>query len=303
MLRPFIKWVGGKGQLLEQLRRYYPRALGKEIKKYAEPFVGGGAVLFDILSRYGLSEIYISDINASLINTYRTIREHIDELIDLLETYQDELDAQTLEERKVSYYEKRDLFNRLKFGEERKVESAALFIYLNRTCFNGLYRVNRKGLFNVPCGAYKKPVIFDRKNLLNVSRALQNVEIVCADYRASQRFIDDKTFVYFDPPYRPLSKTSSFTSYTEFTFEDKEQIELGQYIRKLNNRGAIVLASNSDPKNTNPDDDFFEELYADFKIERVDASRAINSNADARGKIKELVIFTNHNMAKENMLW
>lgn len=289
-LKPFVKWAGGKGQLLEEIRKKYPRELGKSINKYAEPFVGGGAVLFDILSNYKLKEVYISDINAELINAYKVIRDNVSELVKQLEILQEEYIPMDTDERKHYYYQKRDRYNDMKINGGNNVEKAALFIFLNKTCFNGLYRVNRKGQFNVPIGAYKKPLICDKKNLVDVSAALQNVEIVCGDFKESYDFIDSNTFVYFDPPYRPLNETSNFTSYTENNFDDKAQIELAEYVDKLDNIGAKVIVSNSDPKNWDSNDNFFEKLYQKHKIVRVQASRMINCNASLRGKISELLI-------------
>ena len=195
------------------------------------------------------------------------------------------------ENRKIYYYEKRQEYNNLKINiEENNIEKASLFIFLNKTCFNGLYRVNKKGEFNVPMGAYKNPKICDKENLKNVAMALKNVKIVYADYRESKDFIDEKTFVYIDPPYRPLNLTSSFTSYTENDFSDKEQIELAEYIDVLNKKGAKIVMSNSDPKNNNIDDNFFDELYKNYNINRVKATRMLNSNASLRGAINELLI-------------
>ncbi len=246
-VKPFLKWAGGKGQLLKEIEKYYPFDNGT-ITKYAEPFVGGGAVLFDILSKYDLEQIYISDINAELINTYVIIREHIGELIELLEKYQREYVPLETENRKSYYMAKRDRFNGLKVNgnETENIEKAALMIFLNKTCFNGLFRVNKKGLFNVPMGSYKKPLICDEKNLRAVSGKLQNVKIVCGDYRESAAFIDEHTFVYFDPPYRPLTETASFTAYTEGLFNDKEQIELAEFVECMHKKGAKMVVSNSD---------------------------------------------------------
>lgn len=290
-VKPFLKWAGGKGQLLKEIEKYYPFKNGKTTK-YAEPFIGGGAVLFDILSKYDLQEIYISDINAELVNAYRIIRDDIDELIDLLVRYQSEYIPLDKEERKSYYMEKREQFNDLKVnGDETiNIEKAALMIFLNKTCFNGLYRVNKKGLFNVPLGAYKNPMICDESNLRAVSEKLQNVTIVCGDYRKSADFIDENTFVYFDPPYRPITDTASFTAYTENLFNDEEQIELANFVELMHKKGAKVVVSNSDPKNSNTDDDFFDNIYSSHKIKRVEATRMINCNSEARGKIKELLI-------------
>ncbi len=291
VVKPFLKWAGGKGQLLKEIERYYPFANGN-ITKYAEPFVGGGAVLFDILSKYDLKEIYISDINAELINTYRIIRDDVDALIKMLYTMQSEFIPLDTDSRKIYYNEKRECFNDLKVNgnESINVEKAALMIFLNKTCFNGLFRVNKKGLFNVPMGAYKNPMICDKKNLRAVSEKLQKVIIICGDYRESADFIDENTFVYFDPPYRPITDTASFTAYTENLFNDEEQIELAHFVDDMHKKGAKVVISNSDPKNTNTEDDFFDNIYSAHKIKRVEATRMINCKSEARGKIKELLI-------------
>ncbi|WP_338958182.1 DNA adenine methylase [Fusobacterium nucleatum] len=289
--KPFIKWVGGKGQLLSEINKLYPVELGKNINKYAEIFVGGGAVLFDILSKYKLDEVYISDKNLELINTYKSIRDNVDILIKSLKGMEEQYIPLNNENRKDYYYKKREEYNSLKINSEvNNIEKAVLFIFLNKTCFNGLYRVNKKGEFNVPMGAYKKPKICDEENLKNVSLTLRNVKIVYADYRKSEKFIDDKTFVYIDPPYRPLNITSSFTSYTENDFNDKEQIELAEYINVLNKKGAKIVISNSDPKNNDIDDNFFDKLYKNYNINRVKATRMLNSNASLRGAINELLI-------------
>ena len=289
--KPFIKWVGGKGQLLSEINKLYPVELGKNINKYAEIFVGGGAVLFDILSKYKLDEVYISDKNLELINTYKSIRDNVDILIKSLKGMEEQYIPLDNENRKDYYYKKREEYNSLKINSEvNNIEKAVLFIFLNKTCFNGLYRVNKKGEFNVPMGAYKKPKICDEENLKNVSLTLRNVKIVYADYRKSEKFIDGKTFVYIDPPYRPLNITSSFTSYTENDFNDKEQIELAEYINVLNKKGAKIVISNSDPKNNDIDDNFFDKLYKNYNINRVKATRMLNSNASLRGAINELLI-------------
>ena len=290
-VKPFLKWAGGKGQLLSEIEKYYPFA-NRNITKYAEPFVGGGAVLFDILSKYDLKEVYISDINAELINTYCVIRENIDELISMLMTLQNEFVPMDTEHRKAYYLAKRAHFNDLKVNgcKDTNIEKAALMIFLNKTCFNGLFRVNKKGVFNVPMGAYKNPMICDEVNLHAVSEKLQNVTVVCGDYRKSSDFIDSDTFVYFDPPYRALTDTASFTAYTENIFHDKEQIELARFVDDMHQKGAKIVISNSDPKNSNTQDDFFDNLYSSYTIKRVDATRMINCNSQARGKIKELLI-------------
>ncbi|MCW6663800.1 DNA adenine methylase [Aerococcaceae bacterium NML190073] len=284
-LKPFVKWAGGKGQLLHEIRSQYPT----RFKKYVEPFVGGGAVLFDILSRYDLEEVYISDINAELINAYRIIRDNINELIVLLQRMQDDYLSLDQEGRKEYYYEQRRAYN----AEMREVDStqkAAWFIFLNRTCFNGLYRVNKRGEFNVPVGSYKNPIICDEHNLRNLSEALTKVQIVHGDYKKAKDFIDADTLVYFDPPYRPLTETARFTSYTVECFDDNDQIALATFIDELHQRGAKIIASNSDPKNISEEDNFFDVLYSDYIIRRVKANRMINSKSESRGKINELLI-------------
>ena len=290
-VKPFLKWAGGKGQLLFEIEKYYPFE-NKKITKYAEPFVGSGAVLFDILSKYKLEDVYISDINDELINTYGVIRDDIDELIELLMAIQNEFVPMGTDNRKAYYLLKRERFNDLKVNgkESINIEKAALMIFLNKTCFNGLFRVNKKGLFNVPMGSYKNPMICDEENLRAVSEKLQNVTIVCGDYRESADFIDDRTFVYFDPPYRPITDTANFTAYTKNLFNDDEQIRLAKFADDLHRKGAKVVVSNSDPKNVNTEDDFFDIIYASHKIKRVEATRMINCNSEARGKIKELLI-------------
>jgi DNA adenine methylase len=290
-VHPFIKWAGGKGQLLNQIRNTYPCGLGETITRYCEPFVGG-AVLFDVLSNYNLDEIYINDINTELINTYRTIQNDVNALIEVLSTMQSEFTPLDTENRKLYYYEKREQFNNAKVNGDKftNINKASLFIFLNKTCFNGLYRVNGRGLYNVPMGAYKNPLICDAENLINISTLLQNITINCGDYKECRNFIDERTFVYIDPPYRPLNATASFTSYTETGFGDREQVELAEFVNDLNQIGAKIVVSNSDPQNTDVDDNFFDELYGVYQISRVTAKRMINCNAERRGIVNELLI-------------
>lgn len=287
-VKPFVKWAGGKSQLLNEIRAKYPET----IDKYCEPFVGGGAVLFDVLANCHPKEVLINDINAELVNTYMQIKNNVDELIILLSDMQEGFWAKSDADRKVMYLAKRERFNDLKVNGDEQVnlENAALFIFLNKTCFNGLYRVNSKGLFNVPMGAYKNPPICDAENLRLISQHLQNVQIKCGDYSECAEFIDENTFVYIDPPYRPLTATASFTSYSENEFGDKQQIELGRFVDEISAKGAKVVASNSDPKNADTGDDFFDDLYSSYSISRVSAKRMINSKASNRGSINELLI-------------
>ena len=288
--KPFVKWAGGKGQILKEIRKKYPVGLGRDINRYAEPFIGGGAVFFDVLNQHTIYEAYISDINQELIHTYVMIRDCMDVLVHVLKEYENEYLSASTVERKAIYFEKRDKFNKQKLNRDKSLELAALFIFLNRTCFNGLYRVNDKGGFNVPQGNYKNPSICDEQNLRAVSKKLKGVKIVCGDYKLAADFIDDKTFAYFDPPYRPLTTTASFTSYAQDGFDDAAQAELAKFIDNMSERGAYVVASNSDPKNIDRLDDFFDRLYSRHSILRIEAIRAINSNGAKRGKISELLI-------------
>ncbi|MCQ9210294.1 DNA adenine methylase [Granulicatella seriolae] len=291
-VKPFIKWAGGKSQLLPDIRKKYPKELGAKMNKYCEPFIGGGAVLFDLLSNYSFEEILVNDINQELVNTYKQIKNHVNELIPELQSIQDIFWPMDTECRKQFYYEKRERFNFLKIQDEDSIniEKAALFIFLNKTCFNGLFRVNKKGFFNVPMGAYKKPIICDKENLTAISKLLYNVTITCGDYKKCEKFIDENTFVYIDPPYRPLTETASFTSYAETPFDDNEQLALGKFIDNIHSLGAKIVLSNSDPKNSNQQDNFFDELYKKYSINRVSAKRMINRNGGSRGNISELLI-------------
>lgn len=286
-IKPFIKWAGGKSQLLPEIRPYYP----SRIKKYAEPFIGGGAVLLDVLETFDVEQAVINDVNPELTNLYSTIKNDVENLIDTLKAYRDEYSAISDNNQKKDYYlDKRTRFNELIATKTLSTETAALFIFINKTCFNGLYRVNAKGLFNVPFNGAKNPALFDEENLRQISRKLRNVTITNGDYKTTENFIDEDTFVYLDPPYRPLTVSASFTSYSEKGFDDNDQIELSHYARKLAGKGAKVLLSNSDPKNTNENDNFFDDLYSDFYIHRISATRMINSKASGRGKINELLI-------------
>ena len=287
--KPFVKWVGGKSQLLHELTSCLPSDFEKSVTTYIEPFTGGGAFLFWILSHYThLQRVIINDANEALINTYKVIRDNPDNLIDILLTFK--IQYQSLkdeEERKIYYYGKREAFNS---GNATPAEQAAYLIFLNRTCFNGLYRVNAKGKFNVPHGSYKNPLICDPDTIQADSKALANVEICHGDFAAVLKEADEHSFVYFDPPYRPLSKTSSFCSYCEGGFDDNEQRRLARCCHKLDHLGVRWLLSNSDPKGLCPEDNFFEELYCGFNIKSVQASRMLNANPEKRGKLSELLI-------------
>lgn len=288
--KPFIKWAGGKGQLLPTIRKFYPPKMGTEIRKYCEPMVGAGAVLFDILNTYEMDEVYICDTNLELMNAYMVVRDNPEKLINLLSEYETKHLSLQDDDRKEYYYQQRERFNAemQKPTKRNSILRAALFIYLNKTCFNGLYRVNRKGLFNVPMGSYKNPTICDVDNIKKTSELLQGVTILTGDYQGIEEYVDEHTFIYFDPPYRPLTNTADFTSYTPDNFNDDDQIKLGEFIKSL--AKSKVMASNSDPHNIDEEDNFFDDLYAGLNINRVSANRAINSKAKGRGKVSELLI-------------
>ncbi|GIV29486.1 MAG: restriction endonuclease subunit M [Bacteroidia bacterium] len=288
--KPFLKWAGGKTQVINYIEKSLPKNIYKDKFTYIEPFVGSGAVLFWILNNFpNLKKAIINDINEDLINTYKTIASKPKELISILQNLEREYhDLEGDEEAKREYYyAKRSLYNQRK---EKQTIQSALFIFLNRTCFNGLYRVNRKNEFNVPMGNYKKPTICDRENILAVSNALQKVEILSGDFEETIAYAEKQSLFYLDPPYKPLSKTSSFNSYSKFEFNDEDQIRLRDFCRKLDALGHTWILSNSDVKSKNKNNTFFDELYADFHIQRIYARRSINANPKKRGPLKELLI-------------
>ena len=293
-VRPFVKWVGGKSKLIPQMEQYYPKELKeKKIDVYIEPFVGGGAILIDILKKYNIKKIYAFDINKNLINCYNIIKDKVDSLVLELKKLEEEYLKLDDENRKEYYYDIRKKYNSINIENEKEaLEKTTYFIFLNKTCFNGLYRENRRGQFNVPIGKYKNPTICDEKNLIELSKLIKNVTFINGDYRESYKYIEENTFIYFDPPYRPINKTSSFTSYSKEDFNDENQKELGEYFRKINDNNSNVklMLSNSNPKNNNEEDDFFEQIYNGFKIYEIKANRMINSNKEKRGKISELLI-------------
>ena len=288
--KPFVKWAGGKGQLLDQLSDLLPINL-KDRKDlvYVEPFVGGGAMLFYMLSTYtNITHAVVNDLNSDLVAAYTVIRDRPEELIRELSNMQLEFyGCQSDEGRKKVYLEKRERYNSRR---AESVETAALFIFLNRTCFNGLYRVNSKGLYNVPFGKAVKPLICDVDTIRADSKLLRKVLILNGDFGDVEKYVKGRAFFYFDPPYRPLTQTASFTAYSKEGFGDDQQKRLSNFCRHLDKAGHQWLLSNSDPHNSNPSDMFFEEIFKGFDIHRVSASRMINSKSDGRGKITELAI-------------
>lgn len=297
--KPFLKWAGGKTQLLTDIEKSLPTDLTKTNFTYIEPFVGSGAVLFWMLNNFPkMEKAVINDINEDLINTYRSIASNPKELISNLQILQNEFhDLEGNEDyKKIYYYQKRDLYNTRKLEQSGQ---AALFIFINRTCFNGLYRVNSKNLYNVPMGGYKKPTICDKENILAVNNALQKVEILCGDFENTLNSANENSLFYFDPPYKPLSETSSFNSYAKDDFNDSEQVRLKDFCSKLDILNHTWILSNSDVKSKDVNDNFFDDLYSNFNIQRVDARRSINANPKKRGLLKELLITNNFNINKE----
>jgi DNA adenine methylase len=279
-VHPFVKWAGGKSQLLPELNKLIP----SQFNSYFEPFLGGGAMFFYLVSRGALKgNAYLSDANVDLITTYKVIKVNPKGVIELLQKYGLEYKQYQpySEQQQKYYYRLRDVWN--KKESKSDVERAAVFIALNRTCFNGLWRVNNRGEFNVPPGKYKNPLICDSRNLENVSNALANATILADDYRNVTQNAQEGDFIYLDPPYQPLNDTSNFTAYTKNGFDDKDQLKLAEVFRKLDSRGCLLLLSNSDTP-------LIRDLYSNFSIKEVNASRAINSKASRRKGHRELLI-------------
>lgn len=298
--KPFIKWVGGKTQLIEQLDAQLPADFGNwENVTYIEPFIGGGAMLFYMLQRYpNIQHAVINDVNSDLTTCYRTVRDNPEELIASLQNIQNDYNAlQTEEARKEFFLAVRASYNEKNLAP---IENTTKFFFLNRTCFNGLYRVNKRGLFNVPFGKYTNPQICDPITIRKDSELLQRVEIMTGDFEATFERAAGNTLFYFDPPYRPLSDTSSFNDYTKEAFNDDAQIRLKDFCDRIHDAGFKFMLSNSDCKGRNEADNFFDVLYQAFQIDRVLASRSINSNPTKRGKLTEILVH-NYLETKDNV--
>jgi DNA adenine methylase len=289
--KPFLKWAGGKGQLLSQLSEHLPHQITEEPFTYIEPFVGGGAMLFYMLQRFdNIRKAVINDVNEDLILTYKIIKDDVEALIANLDKLEkDYLAIPEQEGRSLIFYEIREQYNQ-HIGND--IDRASQLIFLNKTCFNGLFRVNRQGKFNVPFGKYANPTICNARILRTDSQLLQSAQmIICqGDYAQTIQHVDGLTFVYLDPPYRPLDATSSFTAYAKGDFNDDDQRSLATFCHQLSEKECLWMESNADCSAKNPEDTFFEELYADYHIERVYASRFINANPEKRGKLTELLI-------------
>jgi len=268
LVQPFLKWAGGKRQLLSEIRKYVP----KNYATYYEPFIGGGAVLFDLQPKTAI----VNDSNTDLINVYETIRNDVETLIKEVKKHKN---------TKEHFYKIRELDRSKKFEAMNNAEKAARIIYLNKTCYNGLFRVNSQGQFNVPFGKYKNPEFVNEIILRAVSHYLNlsNITFLNEDFATSLKRIKKNSFVYFDPPYDPVSDTSSFTGYTLDGFDHNEQIRLKEICDSLDKKGCKFLLSNS----ATP---FIKELYSNYKIEVVQVGRAINSVASKRGKIDEVLV-------------
>ena len=291
--KPFLKWVGGKTQLLPALEARLPFGFFRSVRVYAEPFVGGGAFLFRLLGMGMRPErVIINDSNRDLANAYRAVRDHAEDLVAELDALQSAYRAQADEAARKEFF----LRIRSEYNQGSAERDSALvrrttrLLFLNRTCFNGLYRVNARGKFNVPFGRYVQPRICDAETIRADAAALAGTEILDGDYADALAEAGHGWFVYLDPPYRPLSRTSSFCDYTQGGFDDNEQRRLAAVCRELDARGARWLLSNSDPKGTDPNDSFFEDLYAGFDIRGVRASRMLNADPTKRGKLGELLI-------------
>lgn len=305
--KPFLKWAGGKGQLLKEFDARFPHEMKEGlIDTYVEPFVGGGAVYFYVNNNYAFDGCHIFDINEELVLAYAVVKNDVEELIEVLKDMETTYLALDPKNRQKLFYEIRDKFNEFKTSIQWQkysrswIQRAADLIFLNRTCFNGLFRVNSKGEFNVPFGRYKNPQILHQEILRSDSALLENTSIHLGDFSQCAQYVDESTFVYFDPPYRPLNQTSNFTSYSRDGFGDGDQRRLAEFFHDMDAKGARLMLSNSDPKNEDPTDHFFEELYSDYYIDRVPARRTINCNGERRGEINELII-TNYKTERSNL--
>lgn len=286
--KPFVKWAGGKAQLLSDIERVLPTDFRDRKITYVEPFVGGGSVMFWLLQHYpNIQRAIINDVNERLINVYRVIKQVPQELIEALRLFESEYLPLEHADRTKFFMKKRERFNDEILNE---VEQASIFIFLNRTCFNGLYRENSKGKFNVPHGKYAHPKICDEQRIMAVAEVLQHVEILCGDFSSTKCYAGEDTLFYLDPPYKPLSTTSSFNTYVKKPFNDAEQVRLLNFCNEISGRGSLFILSNSDVKGASSQNDFFDNLYAEYNIQRVFATRMINSNAGKRGKLTELIV-------------
>ena len=287
MLKPFLIWPGGKRRLIPELKDRLPESFGKKITKYVEPFVGGGALMFHILSAYNLNRMCIIDSNHDVIIAYKVVRDNVEQLIQRIEQLQNTYRKLNKKLKQIFYYNAVDEYNEQRERNSNDIGQltlrAANTIFLTYNCFNGMFRVNRQGKFNQTIG---DPVWFDSYGLRDVSKALQDVEIVEGDFTLCEHISDETTFVYFDPPYLPVSRTSFFAGYTDDWFPEKRHVDLANLVRRLDKRGVKFLVSNSEP-----DNDYFDRLYSGFNIDRVPIYRSICAESDKRKVVNELMIY------------
>ncbi|MBX9692518.1 MAG: DNA adenine methylase [Cyanobacteria bacterium] len=297
LAKPFLKWVGGKTQLIDQLDSNVPPELKEGlVETYIEPFVGGGSFFFHVAQNYPIKNLVIADSNQDLILAYRTIRERVETLIVKLNEIQTRYLSLSDTKRADFYYATRKKFNEDKISVDFKtfsddwIERTAELIFLNKTCFNGLFRVNAAGLFNVAFGRYENPRICDPNNLIAVAQILERTKILLGDFTCVRDHLDPKVFAYLDPPYRPISSTSNFTAYSSSTFTDSDQQRLADFCKVATSLGSRLMISNSDPDNIAPADTYFQDNFPGYRIVRAYANRMVNCKADRRGKISELII-------------
>lgn len=297
-IRPFLKWAGGKSRLIDQIFRFLPEAAieSKNISRYCEPFLGSGAVFLNLKNRFKVDQSILIDNNKVLCIVWNVVQNKPDLLINSLTALQNQYDKKPQTLQKIIYYDKRREFNSLKDSltyasyNEKWIELAALFIFLNKTCYNGLYRVNSKGGFNVPFGWNEQAAICPKESIDRASELLQNSQVLLGDFEISLHYSKPNTLFYLDPPYRPISKTASFTQYSNNGFADSEQERLAKLIDEIDKKKSFFILSNSDPRNNQSNDSYFDDLYNKYRIERIKAPRFINSNGSKRGEISELII-------------
>ncbi|MHC5268420.1 DNA adenine methylase [Enterococcus sp. LJL98] len=290
-----VKWAGGKSKLAPVIEEQILKSIKIEkMDTYIEPFLGGGSFFFYMIQKYDFKRVIISDINKELINLYKVIQQQPVQFIENAKRIQDEYNSlQDLESKSIFFYDIRGKYNHSISGEKNvslDIIQASYFLFLNKVGFNGLYRVNSKGLYNVPFGKREKANLFKEENILGVSKLLENVTILNCNYDQTLEYANEQTLFYFDPPYRPLSTSSSFTSYAKSNFNDNSQIQLANFCKEINARGVKFALSNSDPKNNDIEDHFFDDLYSDFFVNRIQAHRMIGAKANSRGKVSEILV-------------
>ena len=279
-IKPFLKWVGGKTKLLSDIEKNLPKEIKKRKFNYVEPFLGGGAVFFHLVQKFNIEKAYLNDLNNKLINTYQHVRDRNPELIQKLKKL--ETDYYGSSDKKMFFLEQRESFN----SSKKSVQKSALFIFLNKTGFNGMYRENSKGEYNIPFGQMKNPLICNKELLEKTSKLLKDKEVIFSSKSFEKVLCKDKeVFYYLDPPYRPISITSSFTDYTKSVFNDKTQLSLKKYCDKIDKNESFFMQSNS-----YSEDGFFQKLYQNRKINNLKVMRTISADGSKRSKAKEIII-------------